>query len=169
MPYLLSIVGKSYPAKLDVMEKLTAALVRRNLKVGAAIHRLVGADGGAGDGEAKRLAAAGAGQVLVTRGTEAVLRGKHGGITALKRAAARYFNAADILLAIGYLDPVDKLEVCSPGGTVRFDSSPDAGLLAVVGDGISPTPPIPSFRPNEVEDLAALIIAAREKKRCPAA
>lgn len=129
MPRFLIVAGSDRSEKEEVLERLADAFSSAGYKTGVAIHRTLD-DGEAGG--AKRFSAAGAVQVLITRGKETALRGKQGGMTPLRRIGARYFNAADVLLAAGYFDPVPLVEPCLSDDPSRLKHLSDPNLIGVV-------------------------------------
>ncbi|MCX6348301.1 MAG: hypothetical protein NTV79_02205 [Candidatus Aureabacteria bacterium] len=163
MPRLLIIGGSDRAEREEVLERMTSALSAAGLKVGVAIHAPIAAEEGTGEREgALRFSRAGAVQVLFTRGKDTALRGKQGGLTPLKRLGARYFNAADILLASGYFDPVPLLEACLSDDPARLKHLKDPRLTGVVCRRLRPGLPVPVYLLDDLSSLVRAVMA------CPA-
>ena len=160
MPRFLIIGGSDRAEREEVLERLTSALSAAGFKVGVAVHLPLALEEEKGEGNgARRFSRAGAVQVLITRGKDAALRGKQGGLTPLKRIGARYFNAADILLASGYFDPVPLLEACLSDDPARLKHLKDPRLAGVVCRRLRPGLPVPVYL---LDDLAPLVRTVME-------
>jgi len=159
MPRLILIEGERKADRSRLIEELLPHLAKRGLKIGVVVHRRVGEGEEPGGRDTERYSRAGAAQVMFTRGTELGFSTKRGGITPLKRVAARYFNAVDILLADGYFDPVPRIEVDLSGEEREMEKLYRPGLLAAVFKRSCPGAPVPVFSLFELEKLVNLILA----------
>jgi len=156
MPRFLIVAGPDRAEREEALMKLIAAFSSSGYKTGVAIHRTLD-DGG--ECSAKRFSSAGAAQVLITRGKETALRGKQGGLTPLKRIGARYFNAADILLASGYYDPLPRVEACLSDDPSRLRHRSDPALIGVIFRSLRPRLPIPAYPLDGLSPLVRAVMA----------
>lgn len=157
MPRLIVVGGKRKADRTRLIEEIIPRLVKRGLKVGVVVHRLISAGEETGGGETERYSRAGASQVMITRGKEIGFNTKRGVLTPLQRVAARYFNAVDLLLADGYFDPVARIEVDLTGNPRRIKTLDHPNLIAAVFNRFPPDLPVPTFSLVDLEELIKLI------------
>jgi len=148
---IVAVVGADLTRRTAAVEKLVAGLTARGAGVGVAVYRVFGRPE-AEDDPAARYARAGASQVLVNRGKEPCFQQRLAGLTPLRRVAARYFNAQDVVLGDGYLDPGEWISVGPP------PAGRDDGLLAVIGEAGGG---FPSFPPRDIAPLADLLLGEK--------
>jgi len=154
---LIAVVGEDLSLRSRVIKELIRGIVARGGKVGVAVHRVIGRESEK-DNPGQGYTGAGASQVMVTRGKEISFRLRLAGLTPLKRVAARYFNSLDILIGDGYLDPVEKIMVVSPGGKISDKLKSDPELLAVVA-ATGGTYDVLCFSPEKLGDLADMLLS----------
>jgi len=152
----LAVSGGDALSREATIVALVGGFSRKGWRVGVVSHRILGSGDEAG-GAPRNYAAAGAVQVLASRGREIVPPQKIAGLTPLRRAAARYFNAVDLLISEGYLDPVPRVVVQDARGKSPLLFRKDPSVVAEVGKerGGDGGPPV--FEPGEPEALVEFL------------
>jgi molybdopterin-guanine dinucleotide biosynthesis protein B len=160
---IFGVVGWSGSGKTTLVEKLIPRLVARGLAVSTVKHAHHAFEPDTPGKDSHRHRVAGAREVLVMGGQRWALIHEHGADSEppFEELLAQ-MQPADIVLVEGFkTHPHAKLEVWAQGVRGEPWHRTDPTVVAVASDDLADAEGLPLFRRDDVEAVAAFIVASR--------
>ena len=152
---VIGFAAYSGTGKTTVIEKLIAALRRRNVRVGVIKHDVHGFSMDQPGKDSYRHAQAGAQAVVITSPNQTALMEQRGKTL---RQCVEKITGVDVILVEGFKnEPIPRIGLCRKETGKGFPGPLDS-FIAVVTDEESLPPPVPRFAFEETEKLADFII-----------
>jgi molybdopterin molybdotransferase len=161
LPPIVSVVGRTGAGKTALIEQLVPVLGRRGLRVGTLKHDVHGFELDHPGKDSYRHKHAGAHVSVISSPASVGLVRDVERDHPIAEVVARFLPDVDVVLTEGYArEAWPKVEVVAPGPPQPLLTTPQTGLVAVVGDGALDVP-VPVFGWDRLAALADLLLPNR--------